>query len=177
MTHRSFLAIAALVAALTATPSARARIGETLEQCAQRYGPVRDTLPSVVAESDPEAARFEFGTLSVMVHFQNGVAWHVSYAQTYLSDPDKFRLLKESVDSGEWEPRYGELLGNVHLWHHRETRMVACGINGKTLHTLEVMSRPCAEAFGRARAKRIAQAVGQPAPVSTPAAAETGRQP
>lgn len=162
MTHRSSLAVAALIAALTATPSARARVGETLAQCTQRYGPVRATLPSVVAESDPEAARFEFGSLSVMVHFQNGIAWHVSYAQTYLSDPDKLRLLKESVDSGEWQPRYGELSGNVYLWHHQNTRMVACGINAKSLHTLEVMSRRCAEAFGRARVLRIERAVSQP---------------
>lgn len=177
MTHRSSLAVAALVAALTATPSALARVGETLAQCTQRYGPVRATLPSVVAESDPEAARFEFGTLSVMVHFQNGIAWHVSYAQAYLSDPDKLRLLKASVDSGEWEPRHGELLGNVFLWHHRNTRMVACGINGKSLNTLEVMSRPCAEAFGRARTKRIEDAVGQPSLLLKSPAPEAPRQP
>jgi hypothetical protein len=157
------LAAVALAAVLAPAPAALARIGEPLADCVKRYGPVRATLPAVVAESDPEAARFEYGALSVIVHFQKGMAWHISYAQAYLSDPDRRRLLGENVLSGEWEPHNGALTGNVYLWHHRTAGLVACGINSKSLNTLEVMTRPCAEAFGRARAQRIAQAMaGQP---------------
>ena len=161
MTFPYFPAIAGALATLCLATSGHARIGETLAECSARYGAVRATLPSVVAGSDPEAARFEHGTMSVIVHFQKGLAWHVSYAQGYLSDPDKHRLLKENAATGTWEPRNGEISGNVLLWHHRESGMVGCGINRRSLNTLEIMTRPCAEAFGQARARRIQQAVDQ----------------
>lgn len=177
MTLPSPLAAAGVVAglALALAPAAQARIGETLAECTARYGPARASMPAVVAESDPEAARFEYGTLGVIVHFHKGVAWHVSYAQSYLSDPDKHRLLKETMDTGTWEPRNGHLAGNVLLWNHRAAKLVACGINRKSLNTLEVMTRPCAEAFGRARAKRIDQAMSQGVPRAEPAAGDAPR--
>ncbi len=153
----------ALLFSLTAAgvPTVQARLGETLAECTARYGPVRATIPAIVAESDADAARFEQGTMSVIVHFQKGVAWHISYAQGYLSDPDRQRLLKENADTGEWQPRNGELAGNVFLWHNSKTRMVGCGINRPSLNTLEVMTRACAEAFGRARAARIEDAAAK----------------
>lgn len=154
---------AALLVALAGagTTSVQARLGETLAECTARYGPVRATMPAIVAESDPDAARFEHGTMSVIVHFHKGVAWHVSYAQGYLSDPDRHRLLKENADTGEWQPRNGELAGNVFLWHNSQTRMVGCGINRPSLNTLEIMTRACADAFGRARTARIEDAVAK----------------
>jgi hypothetical protein len=170
MTLPSILAAVGALAVLVVAPAAEARIGETLAECTARYGPVRATVPPVVAESDPEAARFEYGTLGVIVHFHKGVAWHVSYAQSYLSDPDKHRLLKENADTGTWEPRHGELAGNVVLWNHRAAGLVACGINLKSLNTLEVMTRACAEAFGRARTKRIEDAASHGTTRPEPAA-------
>jgi hypothetical protein len=155
MTLRSLPAAAALAAALAFAPAAQARLGETLAQCSERYGQTRATLPASVAESDPEAARFEQGPLGIIVHFKDGVAWHISYAQGHLSDLDKDRLLKENAPTGEWQPRFGELLGNVFLWQNRQAGIIACGINRKSLNSLEVMTRACADAFGRARTQRI----------------------
>jgi len=169
MTPRFLIATSGVAALLLAPPVARARLGETLAQCTERYGPVRATLPAVVAESDPDAARFEYGALGVIVHFQKGVAWHISYAQGYMSDPDKNRLLKENVETGEWKPRLGLLAGNVFLWRHREAGLVACAVNAKALNTLEVMTQACADAFGRARAKRIQDAATSDTLRSAPA--------
>jgi hypothetical protein len=39
--------------------------------------------------------------------------------------------------------------------------MVGCGINRPSLNTLEVMTRACADAFGRARTARIEDAVAK----------------
>lgn len=159
MMIRSIPAAAALAVAMAAAPAAEARLGESLAQCTERYGEVRATLPASVADSDPEAVRFEKGTLGIIVHFKNGVAWHVSYAQGHLSDIDKDRLLKENAPGGSWEPRFGQLVGNVFLWHNREAGVIGCGINRRSINSLEVMTRACAEAFGRARTRRLEAAV------------------
>jgi len=143
---------------------AQARLGESLAQCTERYGAPKGMIPSVIPESDPEAARFEQGQMSLLVHFQKGVAWHISYAQNHLSDMDKARLLKENATSGGWQPRFGELLGNVFLWNNRQAGLVACGINRKNLNSLEVMTRACADAFGRTRARRLEAAAKEVAP-------------
>lgn len=173
MMLRSFLAAAGLAAILATAPSAEARLGETLAQCTERYGQPRATLPASVAESDPEAARFEKGQLGIIVHFKDGVVWHVSYAQGHLSDMDKDRLLKENATGGKWQPRFGELLGNVFVWQNRDAGVIACGINRKSINSLEVMTRACAEAFGRARTRRIeAAAVRAASPPPAPADAE-----
>ena len=166
MMLRSLLAATGLAAGLAAAPSAQARLGETLAQCTERYGQPRATLPASVGESDPEAARFEQGQLGIIVHFKDGVVWHISYAQGHLSDQDKDRLLKENVTKGEWQPRFGELLGNVFLWQNRQAGVVACGINRKSINSLEVMTRACADAFGRARTQRIEAAGAQAASTS-----------
>jgi|GEM_PF-2226091 len=151
----------ALALALILAPcrGAQGRIGETIADCTQRYGPPRAALPAVITESDPEALRFDHDGFSVIVHFHKGVAWHISYARGYISDPDRRRLLAENVTAGDWEPPNGELIGNVFLWRHRPADLVACGISNKNLYTLEVMTRSCSEAFGRARARRHEDAV------------------
>ena len=164
MTLRRIAAGAALVVLMGLTPCAQARLGETLAQCTERYGAPRATIPASIPESDPEAARFEKGQLSILVHFQKGVAWHISYAQGHLSDMDKSRLLKENAATGEWKPRFGELIGNVFLWNNPQAGLVACGINRKNLNSLEVMTRPCVEAFGRSRTRRLEVAAQAAAP-------------
>lgn len=163
MKLRSVTLGAIWLVSLCLPPAAEARLGESLAQCTERYGAPKGTLPSVIPDSDPEAVRFEQGQMSLLVHFQKGVAWHISYAQNHLSDPDKARLLNENATKGEWQPRYGELLGNVWLWNNREGGLVACGINRKNLNSLEVMTRPCAEAFGRARTQRLEAAAQEAA--------------
>lgn len=151
--------VSTLACAIVSTPAAQARIGETKDQCVARYGPVRSTMPSVVMESDPEAALFDYGSFGVIVHFQKGLAWHISYAQAYISDPDKQRLLKENSETGEWLPRRGELVGKIFVWNNRDAGMVACTVNSPSLNTIEIMTRACSEAFARTRAKRIEDAV------------------
>lgn len=162
----------AVVIVAWASPRAEANLGGTLAQCVERFGPVRATMPAVVAESDAEAARFDYGSFSVIVHFKQGTAWHISYAQGYISDPDKRRLLKENGATGSWVPRLGELSGNIFVWNNRDAGMVACAVNSKSLNSLEIMTRACSEAFARARAQRIEAAAltitGQ-APASPPA--------
>lgn len=140
-------------------PAAAARIGETPAECAVRYGAAHATLPAVIAESDPEAVRYERKGLGVIVHFRKGIAWHVSYAQAYISDPDRRQLLKENAETGEWEPPNGETIGTVHLWRHRPANLVACRINTQKINSLEVMTRECTEAFARARTQRHQEAV------------------
>ncbi|MFN0126516.1 MAG: hypothetical protein ACKV19_07525, partial [Verrucomicrobiales bacterium] len=176
MKWKSSLPSIAAVIVLWASPRAEANLGSTLAQCVERFGAVRATMPAVVADSDAEAARFDDGSLGVIVHFKQGTAWHISYAKGYISDPDKRRLLKENGATGEWMPRLGELSGNIFVWNNRDAGMVACAVNNKSLNSLEIMTRACAEAFARARAQRIEAAAltlaGQ-APPSPPAGGPT----
>ncbi len=95
-----------LVAALTLvlTGWSQARLGETLNECIERYGPVIETRQAELAQSDAEMAVFSKASVTVIVEFKNGKAWHIRFRKPFLSLTEQEALLKANALDGDWSP-------------------------------------------------------------------------
>lgn len=79
----------------------QARVGETLEQCVERYGPVMDKRPSTIAGSEPELAVFSKSAITITVEFHEGVAWQISFRKADLSS-EEAEVILQANGSGLW---------------------------------------------------------------------------
>jgi hypothetical protein len=78
---------------------AQARIGETIEQCETRYGPVVERKPAELADSDKEACVFSKESVTITVEYRSGSAWWISYRM----DPSSLdTILKLIAPEGGW---------------------------------------------------------------------------
>jgi hypothetical protein len=84
-----------------------ARIGETPEQCAQRYGP-----PELEAQ-DGSIKYYQKNGINITVHFRDSVAISLDFSHdpqnlfdiaTKLSEPQIEGLLKANATGGDWKP-------------------------------------------------------------------------
>ncbi len=87
-----------------------ARIGESLAQCIDRYGPVIENRQSELPQSDPDAAVFSKNGLTVIVEFHNDKAWRIIFRKPKLSTTEVDALLSANSASESWSSplRYGE---------------------------------------------------------------------
>lgn len=99
---------ACLVAALTLflTGWSQARLGETLNECIERYGPVIETRQAELAQSDAEMAVFSKASVTVLVEFKNGKAWHIRFRKPLLSLTEQEALLKANAADEDWSPPF-----------------------------------------------------------------------
>lgn len=89
---------------VTASP-AQARIGETLEQCIERYGPVQDKVNASLADSDDgKACVFSKLGITTVVEFKGGVAWRVLFRLPGMTPTEAESLLKANIPEGGWSP-------------------------------------------------------------------------
>jgi hypothetical protein len=93
--------LAALLAFMMVTPTF-ARLGETLEECVQRYGPVIEKRAPVLTESDPEALVFTKSAITITVEFRQGKAWHVSFRKTPMSITEVEAILLANSANALW---------------------------------------------------------------------------
>lgn len=102
-------AVCAFYAVLTS--ASWARIGESLEQCIMRYGPVVENRKAELPQSDPGAAVFSKNGLTVVVEFRNDSAWRIVFRKPKLTVNEVEALLSANSSSSEaWgQPlRYGD---------------------------------------------------------------------
>lgn len=154
-----FCAGALPLLALVLAPVSEARLGYSLQDCIDRYGePVRK-MPAAVAGSDAEAVVFRRDDTEYVVHFQQSSAWHIAYTKKYFSNPERQKILAENTDENNaWNPPLGEKVGNVHVWLTPGGHRWAALSEIPGLASLEVMTRPAAEAIARERDIRVAKA-------------------
>lgn len=91
-----------LVLVLLSGLTANARIGETLEECVARYGPVVERLPAKVKESDPEACVFSKSGITIIAEFKAGKAWQHTYRMIALDAASTDKLLEAEAVDGGW---------------------------------------------------------------------------
>ena len=91
-----------ILTALGVAGPASARLGETLAQCEERYGPVIEKRPAALAASDPEAAVFSKAAVTILVEFHGGVAWHISFRKTLIAPVEVEALLEANAGQGSW---------------------------------------------------------------------------
>ncbi|CAN5741084.1 hypothetical protein BH11VER1_BH11VER1_08840 [soil metagenome] len=78
-----------------------ARIGETLEQCVERYGPVMERRPSTLPGSEAELAVFSKSSITILAEFREGVVWQISFRKPGLSLAEADAILQANA-SGLW---------------------------------------------------------------------------
>lgn len=82
--------------------AAEARLGETLAQCEERYGPVVEKKPASLKESDPDACVFSKSGITTLVEFRSGVAWRIVFRMMGMTPTESETLLKANMPEGGW---------------------------------------------------------------------------
>ena len=95
------LTLSALVLLLTSVP-ASARIGETLDECVQRYGPMIERRPAKLGSSDPDVMVFSKAGITVAVEFKEGKAWHLTFRKTALTSFEIEALVTANSGTSLW---------------------------------------------------------------------------
>lgn len=103
-----FCTVCAFYAALAS--ASWARIGESLEQCIMRYGPVVENRKAELPQSDPGSAVFSKNGLTVIVEFRNDSVWRIIFRKPKLSVSEVDALLSANSSPGTWSSplRYGD---------------------------------------------------------------------
>ena len=97
-------ALLAMILSVGCISSAEARLGETIAQCKDRYGPVEEKRPANVKESDPEALVFSKNGITTLIEFKKGVAWRIVFRLIGMSSLEVETLLKANMAEGGWGP-------------------------------------------------------------------------
>lgn len=144
-----------------ASVTAEARVGETLKQCEERYGPVVERLPAKLADSDADACVFSKGGITVLIEFRNGLAWYVMFRMLDLLPTDTEALLKANLPPGGWSSAIKVNGEEYRLSGDR--RWVARYFYGKKggIGSLLIASRDFATAQHAAYVQKISEAVNQ----------------
>ena len=97
---KSLLPCAALLL-LTILP-ASARVGETLDECVQRYGPMIERRPARLAGSDAEVMVFSKAGITVVAEFREGKAWHLTYRKLGLNTVEVDAIIMANSGDSLW---------------------------------------------------------------------------
>jgi hypothetical protein len=130
--------------------SAQARVGETMAQCEERYGPVVEKKPPQLSTSDKEACVFSKNGITILVEFKGGVAWRVVYRMLDF-DPDSIsKLLLANAVEGGWSKMLK--LGNKEVRAAPNRERLAVFVQGKRSLDSSVLEVVSAE-YAKANAK------------------------
>lgn len=157
---KPFLAVVAMGLIFSARP-VEARLGETIAQCEQRYGPVVEKRPSTVKESDPEACIFSKSGITALVEFKRGIAWRIVFRMLGMTPKDAETLLKANMADGGWGPVMKVNGQDFRLSSDR--RRIAIYSSTKAqgeITTLEIASRDYGAASYAAYSAKVAEAIG-----------------
>lgn len=139
MKHPLFLVV---LLSLMGIGAAEARIGETVPECVERYGPVIERRAARLEKSDPEACVFSKAGISIIIEYRAGIAWNVRYRTLDLIVNQVNELLRSNMpEGGGWSAAY-EVAG-VQYRLATDRRSVAAynpGLRGE-MGSLEVSSR------------------------------------
>src|SRR5436190_21113899 len=101
-TMKRLLPCAALLLMTNMPIPASARVGETLDECVQRYGPMIEKRPARLAGSDPEVMLFSKAGITVAAEFRDGKAWHLTYRKLGLSTVEVDAIVMANSGGSLW---------------------------------------------------------------------------
>lgn len=82
---------------------AQARLGETLDQCVERYGPVVEKRAATLPESDQEACIFSKNGVTIFAEFRGGIVWRLVFRIASMMGEETETLLRANMpDGGGW---------------------------------------------------------------------------
>ncbi len=79
----------------------QARVGETLDQCVERYGSVMERRKSTITGSETESAVFSKSSITIIVEFHEGSAWCVTFRKAGLLTGEVESILQAN-GNGLW---------------------------------------------------------------------------
>ncbi len=121
---------------------AEARLGETLDQCIDRYGPVVEKNRATLAGSDAEAAVFSKSGITIITEYKDGVVWSVTYKKKGLSLGEIEALLEANKTTGTWSAPLK--LGDLDYRISGDRSRIASFSTDKptTIGTLSILTQP-----------------------------------
>lgn len=88
---------------LSITSLSLARLGETLDQCVERYGPVVEKKSATLSESDPEACIFSKNGVTIAAEFRGGIVWRLAFRIASMIGEETETLLRANMpEGGSW---------------------------------------------------------------------------
>lgn len=82
--------------------SAQARVGETLQECELRYGPVVEHRKATMKASDPESIVFSKKGVTIVAEFHQGTVWKISYSKVGMDVSEVETLLAANAADATW---------------------------------------------------------------------------
>ncbi len=143
---------------------ASARIGETIPQCIERYGPVIEKRAARLEKSDPEACVFSKAGISIIVEYRAGIAWNIRYRSIDLIIAQVTELLKANMpEGGGWSESY-EVAG-VQYRLATDRRSIAAYDPGKRgdVGILEISSREFNSSWREVYGAKVEAVILEPA--------------
>ncbi|MBX7211633.1 MAG: hypothetical protein K1X78_25220 [Verrucomicrobiaceae bacterium] len=138
----------------------QARLGETLAQCIERYGPVQEEVAASVTESDAKACIFSKKGVTTLVEFKNGTAWRIVFRLKDMTPGEAESLLKANLPEGGWGAALKFDGQEYRLSANRRRVAVYAPTKASTeISTLTIASRDYADASYAACSARIAEAL------------------
>jgi hypothetical protein len=91
-----------LLALLLTVAPASARVGETLDECVQRYGPMIEKRTAQLAASDPEVMVFSKAGITVAAEFRDGRVWRLTFRKLGLTSLEVESLVIANSGASLW---------------------------------------------------------------------------
>lgn len=134
-----------LLATTSFATVAQARLGETVEQCMERYGPVIERRSAVLAASDPETLVFSKSGVTIVVEYRESKAWLISYRKVKMLANEVESLVSANAGEGPWSGSLKLSLGECRISGDRTRLAVLTEIPGSkpglNVTELRIMSR------------------------------------
>jgi hypothetical protein len=154
--HWRWLAAALCTAWAT---GADARLGETPEECAARYGEVVGEFAPPVKDSDAQGVHYRKDGIDVKVEFRRGKAWSLTFAKVDMTDEQRELILQANSGAATWEGPE-KFLGRD-FWITADGRRHAYLRNLRSGKVLQVMTGEYLDALDRLRQEKL-ELVGTP---------------
>ena len=129
---------------------AEARLGETREECEERYGEVAEVYPAKLKGSDGEAVHYVKGYFHFFVEFKAGKAWVIKVWKRGLTKTERNELLAAEGVMFEGPETYG----GKSFWISERGSVHATEIEIGRVRVLKIMTRDCVKALAKAQQKR-----------------------
>jgi hypothetical protein len=143
-----------LLLLLTMASQASARLGETLDECVGRYGPMIERRAPKLSGSDPEVMVFSKSSITVTVEFRQGKAWHLTFRKSALTGIEVEAILIANAGSGLWGSPL-KTKDKEYRMSDDKKRIAVINWDRKGMAgSLVIMSREFAEANQAEKAKR-----------------------
>ncbi len=149
-----------LLGLLSFLGTSHARLGETLAQCEERYGPVVERVPATVSASEPEACKFSKNGITILIEYKNGVAWRLLFRKVEMAGPDVETLLIANLPDGGWSIATKVAGLDYRVSPDRQRVAVHTDNRGPgVIDTLEIATRSFAAANHADYAQRVGEAM------------------